>query len=434
MMKERNLSMSTKMLKEAQNYLPKGVGSGARAPFQIVAAKGEGSRIMDVDGNSYIDCMMGMGPLILGHRNPQLMAAVTEQLNERGSMFAMAHALEIEVSKKIIAAVPSVEKVCFSNSGSEAVMDALRIARAYTGKDKIVRFEGHYHGWTDTIYISSFPSLEAAGPLEAPNRVPDSAGTPSQYGDLIIPLPWNNEDILGETVRQHRDEIAAIIMEPILGNSGCMMPNPGYLEFVRELATENGIVLIFDEVIMGFRASFGGAQARLGVTPDLTTMAKALGGGFPIAALGGKKEIMDVIVDGGAAQAGTYCTNPLVMSAANAVLDQLAKPETYDHLFGLSERLGKGLEDILNRAGHPAVCQRAGALFSIFFSEEPLTDYRQSMRVMQTEPYAAFQRAMLHRGVWFHPWPIELWFMSTAHTQEDVDFILNMAEDAIQEV
>jgi glutamate-1-semialdehyde 2,1-aminomutase len=433
-MNDLNLSTSKRMLNEAKEFLPKGVGSGARAPFQIVASKGEGSRIFDVDGNSYIDCMMGMGPLILGHRNPRLIAAVTEQINERGSMYAMAHELEVEVSKKIISAVPSIEKVCFSNSGSEAVMDALRIARAYTGKEKIVRFEGHYHGWTDMIYISSFPALDAAGPREAPNRVPDSAGTPELYGELLIPLPWNDVEILGDTVTRQRDEIAAIIMEPILGNSGCIPPKPGYLEFVRDLATENDIVLIFDEVITGFRAGFGGAQARLGVTPDLTTLAKALGGGFPIAATGGKKEIMDVIVDGGTAQAGTYCTNPTVMSAANAVLDQLAEPGTYDHLFAIGEKLGMGLEEIISRAGHPAIYQGAGALFSIFFSEEPLTDYRQSTALIQAEPYEAFQSAMLNRGVWFHPWPIELWFMSTAHSQEDIDYILNVAEDAIGEV
>jgi glutamate-1-semialdehyde 2,1-aminomutase len=433
-MNELSLRKSKTILENAKKYLTMGVGSPVRAPIPFVIERGEGARIYDVDGNGYIDCMMSMGPLILGHRPPKVIAAVKEQISERGTMYGMAHPLEQEVSRKIVEAVPSAEIVCYANSGSEAVLAALRLARGYTGKDKIVRFEGQYHGWTDITAFNSFPPLDSMGPFEAPSLVNDSGGTPKLYGELTIPLPWNAPEVLEETIKKHQHEIAAIIMEPIMGNAGGIPPNPGYLEFVREIATENDIVLIFDEIITGFRVAYGGAQSYFNVIPDITTMAKGLGGGFPIAAVGGKKEIMEQIVDGRVMQAGTYCTNPLVMSAANAVLDQLAEPGTYDHLFGIGERLGSGLKEIISRAGHPVVLQGVGPMFQVKFCEEPPYDYRSAAASVKVEPFEAFQSAMMRRGVFFHPWTIELFFVSTAHSHADVDEILNAAEDAIKEV
>jgi len=433
-MNELSFKNSQAILEEAKKYLTMGVGSPVRGPIPFVVEKGEGSRIYDVDGNEYIDCMLSMGPLILGHRPPKVIAAVKEQISERGTMYGMPHPLEQEVSRKIVEAVPSAEMVCFANSGSEAVLVALRLARGYTGKDKIVRFEGQYHGWTDITAFNSFPSLESVGPFAAPSIVNDSGGTPTIYGKLTIPLPWNAPEILAETIKKYRHEIAAIIMEPIMGNAGGIPPKPGYLEFVREIATENDIVLIFDEIITGFRVAYGGAQSYFNVIPDITTMAKGLGGGFPIAAVGGKKEIMEQIVEGSVIQAGTYCTNPLVMSAANAVLDELAEPGTYDHLFSVGERLGNGLKEIIARADHPVVLQGVGPMFQLKFCDEPPYDYRSATATVRTEPFEAFQKAMMKRGVFFHPWPIELWFVSTAHSQADVDEILNVAEYAIREV
>ncbi len=430
----RSDSISKALFEEVQHSLAGGVGSAARRGLHVFMERGEGSRIYDVDGNEYIDCMLAFGPLILGHRPKPVIEAVVKQITERGSMFATSHRLEREVCGKIIAAVPSAELICFANSGSEAVLVALRLARAYTGKDKIVRFEGHYHGWTDVIAISGFPPTNASGLPNAPWKVRDSAGTPELYTQLIIPQPWNAPEILEETIRRYRHEIAAVIMEPIMGDTGCILPKPGYLEFVREITAENDIMLIFDEVITGFRVALGGAQAYYGVVPDITTMAKALGGGFPVAAVGGKREIMELIARGEVVQAGTYCTNPLVMSAANAVLDELAKPGTYEHLFDVGERLGKGLVEVIARAGFPVVYQGVGPLFQVFFSEEEVYDYRQAMTMVRTKPFAAFCQAMRRRGVFFHPSAFDLWFLSTAHTGEDIEEILNRAEDAIKEV
>ena len=284
------------------------------------------------------------------------------------------------------------------------------------------------------VAISSRPPLKAAGPLNAPWRVRDSAGTPELCAQLIIPQPWNAPEILEETIRRHRHEIAAVLMEPIMCNTGCIMPEPGYLEFVRQITAENGIALIFDEVITGFRVALGGAQAYFGVTPDITVMAKALGGGFPIAAVGAKKPIMDLIAQGDVGHFGTYNTSPLVMSAANAVLQELAKPGTYEHLFDLGDTLGKGLVEVISRAGFPVICQGLGPAFQIFFSEGPILDYRQAVAMARNEPYQAFHHAMRKRGVLFHPSPFENWFVSTAHTKVDIDEILNRADDAMSEV
>jgi glutamate-1-semialdehyde 2,1-aminomutase len=433
-MKSHSQRKSELLLQQARQVLAGGVGSGARRDIPIFTERGDGSRIYDVDGNEYIDCLLALGPLILGHRPEPVIRAVTNQITNNGSMYGTAHRLEQEVCRKIIAAVPSAELVSFANSGSEAVLLALRLARACTGKDKIVRFEGHYHGWTDVIAISSAPPLAAAGRPNAPWRVRDSNGTPELYSELVIPQPWNAPEILEETIRRCRYEIAAVITEPIMGNCGCILPKPGYLEFVREITADNDILLIFDEVITGFRVALGGAQAFYGVTPDITTMAKALGGGFPIAAVAGRKEIMDLISNGEVGQYGTYCTSPLVMSAANAVLDELAKPASYEHLFELGERLASGLEEVVSRAGFPVVQQGVGPFFQIFFSDGQIDDYRQAVTMARAEPYRAFCRAMRKRGVLFHPWPLENWFVSTAHTLDDVDEVLNRAEDAIREV
>ena len=436
----RRDSMSKTLYEIAQRSLTGGVGSLARGPalgfqpYPVFMECGKGSRIYDVDGNDYIDCLLALGPLLLGHRPEPVIQAVVEQIIERGTMFGTPHRLEAQVCEKIIAAVPSAELVCFANSGSEAVLVALRLARAYTGKEKVIRFEGHYHGWTDMIHISTWPPLSSAGLPNAPWPVRQSAGIPEPLSGLIIPQPWNAPEILEATIRRHRHEIAAVITEPIMGNTGCIPPRPGYLEFLRELTAENDILLIFDEVITGFRVALGGAQAYYGVVPDLTTMAKALGAGFPVAAVAGKREIMELIARGDVAQAGTYCTNPLVMSAANAVLDELSKPGTYEQLFEIGKELGQGLMEVVSRAGFPAVYQGVGPFFQVFFSERPVHNYREAKAMARIEPFVAFCQALRSRGVFVHPWPFETWFVSTAHTHEDVAEILNRAEDAIQEV
>jgi glutamate-1-semialdehyde 2,1-aminomutase len=427
------------MYEEARQSFAGGVGSHARSPHMgykphpVFIARGEGAKIWDVDGNEYIDYALAFGPLILGHRSGPVVDAVVEQVRERGTIYGAPHAWERQVSEKICAAVPSAELVTFANSGSEAVLVALRLARAYAGRDKIIRFEGHYHGWTDPIYISTFPP-DHSGVPHAPWPIRDSAGTPEVYQEVIVPQPWNAPDILEETIKRQGHEIAAVLTEPVMGNFGCIPPEPGYLEFLREITSENDILLIFDEVITGFRLSLGGAQAYFGVTPDLTTMAKALGGGLPVAAVAGRRQILDLIAEREIMQAGTYCTNPVVMAAASATLDELAKPQTYDKLFALGKRLGTGLEEVISAAGFPVTYQGVGPMFQIFFSEEPVRNYREAKSKVNPAPYAAFWRAMLKRGVYFHPWPFECWFVSTAHTDEHVDETLEKAEDAIKDL
>ena len=295
---------SQEYFKQAGQYLAGGVGSGTRAPSSgwspspIYVAHGTGSHIWDVDENEYIDYLVGGGPLILGHRPQPVIDRVCQTIQERGSLFSLAHDLEIQASQKICELLPSIKKVRFDNSGTGAVQRAIRLARAYTGKTKILRFEGHYHGWSDQIHWSNRPPLEAAGRRNAPRPIPNSNGIPEVLAETLIVLPWNDVDLLEKAIKAHKDEIACVITEPILGNTGGIMPKPGYLQAMRRLTAENDIVLIFDEVLTGFRVALGCAQGMFGITPDLTTLAKAMAGGFSAAAVGGSEEIMDLIPRG----------------------------------------------------------------------------------------------------------------------------------------
>ena len=308
----------------AQEVIAGGVNSGARGPQAgwvpgpPVVVRGEGARLWDVDGNEYLDYLLALGPMIHGHAHPEITAAVTKATHEIGTMFALPYELEAQAARKIVDAVPSVELIRFGNSGTEVVLHATRLARAYTGRNVVVRFEGQYHGWADQLEWSHHPDLAAAGPPERPIAVAGTPGIPAVIGQTLAVLPWNDRDAVERLVEERGHEIAAILTEPIMGNTGVIPPQPGYLEFLREITAANGIVLIFDEVITGFRVALGGAQALYGVTPDLTTMAKALGGGFPVAALGGKREIMDLVSDGAVLHAGTYNANTIAVAATSA--------------------------------------------------------------------------------------------------------------------
>lgn len=439
-MKLYKTTKSKEMFERSRQSLAGGVGSSARSvaagfsPYPVFMDHGDGAKIYDVDNNEYIDYVLAFGPLILGHRHKKVIDAVKEVLDTRGSMLGTPHQLEYEVSELVIDAMPCVEMVRFGNSGSEAVMSALRLARAYTGKEKIIRFEGHYHGWTDAIHFSAWPPLAAAGLKHAPRSVPASPGIPKCLEDTVIVQPWNDPEILEKTIKNRKHEIAAIITEPVIGNCGCIPPQKGYLEFLRDITSRNEILLIFDEVITGFRLSYGGAQQYYGIIPDIATFAKALGGGFPIAALGGRKDVMELIAAGRVTQTGTYNTNCTVMAAAKAVLTELRdNKDIYQRLFQMGEKLANGIARVLNNSGVPCVAQGVGPMFQIWFSDREITNYRDASELARPEQYHAFYQSMLKRGVFFHPAQFENWFVSTAHTDKDIELTIQIAEDAIIE-
>lgn len=433
---------SQKLFSQAQVRFAGGVGSGTRSPSSgwvpspVYVDRGEGSQLWDADGNRYIDYLMGGGPLILGHRPKAVIDAVSQTIQERGSMFALAHDLEIEAAMKVCQLLPSIEKVRFDNSGTSAVLRAVRLARAYTGKTKILRFEGHYHGWSDQMHWSNRPPLEVAGRRNAPRAIPNSNGIPDVLGETLLVLPWNDVDLLEKTILAHKHEIACVITEPILGNLGGLMPKPGYLKAMRQLTAEHDIVLIFDEVLTGFRAALECAQGKYGILPDLTTLAKAMAGGFPAAAVGGRAEIMDLIAAGEVMYGGTYNSNPIVTSAVIATLSELARPGVFQQMDKLGVELAKGLVELAKRAGFPACWSGVGGMFQLWFCDESQVpyDYRSAVPVLKSSPYGKFWEGLMTRGVLVQPRQDNLFLISTAHTEEDVQKTLQVAEETFKEM
>jgi glutamate-1-semialdehyde 2,1-aminomutase len=421
----------------AEQVIAGGVNSGARGPdagwvpSPPVVARGEGARLWDVDGNEYIDHLLALGPMIHGHAHPRMTEAVTAAIRDLSTMYALPYELEAEAAQAIVDAVPSVELVRFSNSGTEAVLHATRIARAATGRTVVIRFEGQYHGWADQLEWSHHPDLAKAGPVDHPKALPGSLGIPEAFGSALAVMPWNDPEVIEAFMAERGDEVAAILTEPVMGNTGVIPPRPGYLEKLRELAGRYGSVLIFDEVISGFRVALGGAQAKYGVTPDLTTMAKALGGGFPVSAVGGKRSLMETVADGSVLHAGTYNASTLATAAVVASLGILSEPGAYERLYAVSERLQDGIGRILTDAGVAVQVQGVGPMFQTWFSETPVTNYREAAEHLNSPRYAALVRALLERGVMVHPSNIELWFVSTAHTDEHVDRVLEAYADAV---
>lgn len=436
----RSTTESARLFEEASRYLAGGVGSGTRSPrsgwlpLPVFVAEGRGSRLTDVDGNEYIDYAMGLGPLILGHRPQSVIDAVTRQLNERGSMFALAHDLEGAAAAAVAARVPSIELLRFGNSGTECAQYALRFARAFTGREKILRFEGHYHGWSDAIHWSAHPSLEQAGPASAPNLVPGSTGIPAVVANTLLVAQWNDLDALERIFAEHGTEIAAVITEPILGNAGAAMPLPGYLERMRELTHAAGALLIFDEVLTGFRVGREGAQGLLGIEPDLTVLAKALGAGFPVAALGGSREVMELAADGRTMHGGTYNSSPLVCAAVLAAAEVTGAPGFYERLNALGEQLAERLVEIVHAAGLEACWSGVGAMFQLWFAPAPPRTYREAVQLASLSPFPTLYRELLERCVLIQPPQEGLFLLSGAHTEADVEETLERVQDAMPAV
>jgi glutamate-1-semialdehyde 2,1-aminomutase len=392
--------------------------------------RGEGAYLYDVDGNAYIDYLLGLGPMILGHRPPKVTAAVIEQIQNRGTVFALPTAQEAVLANKIIAAVPSIEQVRLCNTGTEAIIYSLRLARAFTGREKIIRFEGMYHGFSEGVYWSKHPHLDEAGPDHQPIAIPQGPGLSKSAGEQLIILPWNDVEALRAAVAREGDAIAAILTEPVMCNTGCILPEPGYLEAMREIADSRGIVLIYDEVITGFRLGFGGAQGHYGITPDISVFAKGLGGGFPVAALGGRRDIMKLVADGAVSMAGTYSANGIAVAAANAALDELAVPGKYEALFERCARFYQGLSAILERHGLPGYVVGLGPVLQVWFADKPIRNYRDAARYANHDLFRRWWEGMLEHDVLFHPGAFENLFVSFAHSEEDIKRTL-IAADAV---
>jgi glutamate-1-semialdehyde 2,1-aminomutase len=417
---------SAALFAEAQLHLPGGVDSPVRA-FRGVGGtprfieRGKGAAVWDVDGNRYIDYLASWGPLIAGHAHPGVVAAVQEAATN-GTSYGAPTEAEVELAKLVKLAFPSIDLVRFVSSGTEATMTALRLARAFTNRETILKFDGGYHGHADGLLVQA-----GSGPLTFGQ--PDSPGVPSAAARQTLSIPYNDLVALREAFQAHPDQIAAVIVEPVAGNMGVVPPEPGFLEHLRSMTRENGALLIFDEVITGFRIALGGAQERYRVTPDLTCLGKIVGGGLPVGAYGGRREIMQQVSPlGPVYQAGTLSGNPLATAAGLATLRLLTEPGIYGHLETLSARLVDGVGAAARAAGVAYTANRVGSMFTGFFCEGPVTDYASAKRA-DTARYARFFHAMLDGGVYLAPSQFEAGFVSLAHTEADIDATIKCAAD-----
>jgi glutamate-1-semialdehyde 2,1-aminomutase len=422
-------SQSESLFQEAQKYIPGGVNSPVRA-FKAVGgnplfiAKAKGPRITDVDGNEFIDYVSSWGPMIFGHAHPCIVEAVSKQA-QLGTSFGAPTELETELAKKVVEAVPSIESVRLVSSGTEATLSALRLARGFTRRDKIVKFEGCYHGHGDSLLVKAGSGVLSLG-------LPDCPGIVADLAKNTLNVPYNDTQAVEELFSKMGKEIACLIVEPVGGNMGVVPPQPGFLEFLRKLTAESGTLLIFDEVITGFRVAYGGAQKLYGVTPDLTCLGKIIGGGLPVGAYGGKKEIMDHIAPVGAVyQAGTLSGNPLAVTAGIEMLNLLSQPGVYEDLEAKSERLCNGFKENAKKLGITATFTRVGSLFSMFFTDQEIINY-DSVKTSDTEFFKRYFNAMLEEGIYIAPSQFEAGFMSAVHTDDDIDQTIEAQFRALQ--
>jgi len=394
---------------------------------------GSGSKITDVDGNTYTDYLLGYGALINGHAHPKIVEAVRRQAQD-GMMMGAPTELEVQLAKKFKQFVPTSDMVVFANGGADATSNAVRIARAATGKDTILKFEGHYHGQHDYAMVSVEAPPVVAGMEEYPRSLPYSAGIPSMVLDTVVVSPWNNLKALERIMKRHRNEIAAIIMEPVMANSTVIPPEPDYLKGVREIATSNDALLIFDEVITGFRLAPGGAQQLYDVTPDLSTWGKALGGGLPIAALSGKKEYMELLAPGKVSYGGTYFANSLTVAGSLANLEVLAADDyrALKTLKETTEKLMAGLTHAVLATKHKACIQSVPGIFSLSFTKHAkISNYRESL-LLDWDKYRSLHQLLLDAGVYLHPDNYERVAISTVHSEEDIAFTVQAFEEALK--
>ena len=420
----RNLEKSQKFFAEALKYIPGGVNSPVRAfravggqPFFVNRAKA--ARVWDVDGNEYLDYIGTWGPAILGHAHPRIIKAV-QQAAENGTSFGIPNPFEVTMAKLICSLVPSVQKVRMCNSGTEATMSAIRLARGFTKRDKIIKFDGCYHGHADSLLVKA-----GSGALTFGN--PDSAGVPAAFTEHTIVLPFNDSESVSAAFAANKNQIAGIILEPVPGNAGLYLPKPGYLEFLREITNANGALLIFDEVMTGFRLSKSGAQGRFGLTPDLSCFGKVIGGGLPVGAFGGRAEIMDCLAPlGPVYQAGTLSGNPLAMAAGIAALEELAATDAYQQLEQIGAQLEAGMKAAAKSSGVAMQFNRCGSMFCGYFTAQPVHNLADAMK-SDRDRFKKYFHGMLAEGIYMAPSQFEAGFLSTAHTAADVQKTIEMA-------
>ncbi|BAU12273.1 glutamate-1-semialdehyde aminotransferase [Leptolyngbya sp. NIES-3755] len=419
---------SDEIFAAAQKLMPGGVSSPVRA-FKsvggqpIVFDRVKGAYAWDVDGNKYIDYIGTWGPAICGHAHPDVIQAI-QAAAEKGTSFGAPSYLENVLAEMVIDAVPSIEMVRFVNSGTEACMSVLRLMRAFTGREKIIKFEGCYHGHADMFLVKAGSGVATLG-------LPDSPGVPKSTTSNTLNAPYNDLDAVKKLLEENPGEVAGVMLEPIVGNAGFIPPDPGFLAGLRELTTEHGALLVFDEVMTGFRIAYGGVQEKFGITPDLTTLGKVIGGGLPVGAYGGRREIMEMVAPAGAMyQAGTLSGNPLAMTAGIKTLELLRQPGTYEYLDRMTSRLIAGLLDVAKETGHPACGGSISGMFGFFFTEGPVHNYEDAKK-SDLAKFSKFHRGMLEQGVYLAPSQFEAGFTSLAHTDEDVDRTIEAARSVM---
>jgi len=437
-----NRTRSHQLFERAQKSLIEGVNSPSRGAAvysdgPIFLERGQGSHVWDADGNEYVDFMMSFGALIQGHAHPRLVSVVSDAISS-GSHFAAATSAEIEASERFLKMVPNSEAVRFTNTGSEATMLALRLARAHTGRTKFLKFEGHYHGWYDPFLLNAHGHpVENLGSTDNPARIPDSQGIPSSTFDEVVIAPWNDEQALERVMRQHGGDLAAVITEPIMANMGCIPPREGYLKRMRELTKQFGVLLILDEVVTGFRYAPGGCQELYGIRPDLSTFGKALGAGFPVGAVAGPRAILDRMRwnENMVLHYGTFNGHRLTMKVIAANLDLLSAQGTYKKLHAIGDAATKGLREVFRKNKAKAIVQGFGPMFQIYFTEQTaINNYRDYCRFADTAKYSRFVQRLLDRGIYMTPSNGLHWIISTAHTESDVEKLIEAANAACKEL
>jgi glutamate-1-semialdehyde 2,1-aminomutase len=438
---------SRALFARAERVLVEGVSSPSRgpahfSPYPLFMRHGEGAEIVDVDDNRYVDIMMAFGALIHGHSHPRLVTAL-QQAAEHGALFATASEVEVELAERLQQMIPSAERVRFANTGTEAAMGALRLARGYTGRDKILKFEGHYHGWSDAFSVSSNALLgNVSGHRNAPVPIPDSSGIPAGALQDTVVVPWNDADAAERALRAHPGQIAAIVSEPVMANMGVIPPEPGFLEALRALADDHGTLLYLDETVTGFRLAPGGGQERFGVTPDISTFGKALGGGVPVAAIVGRADIMDALRGGQVLHYGTHNANPVLLAVALASVDLLLSDAAaaFSRLDALAGKLVAGLRAVIAGAGVPALVQHVGPMLQVLFlrpgSEgvEHIRDARDFAAHVDPARFNRFAHALFEHGVYLSPLPGLHSVLSTAHDETHVERILRAAQAALTQI
>ncbi len=427
----KNHTISRQLFRKASSLIPGGVNSPVRA-FKAVGGnplfikKAKGCRIYDVDGNAYIDYVLSWGPMILGHAFPQVVKAL-KKAAQQGTSYGAPTPLEVELAELVLRIYPSMDRLRMVNSGTEATMSAIRAARGFTGRDKIIKFEGCYHGHADGLLVK-------AGSGAATFGLPDSPGVPKSYARNTLTLPYNDISAFKSLVAKEGKNIACVIVEPVVGNIGCVLPNQGFLEALRTVTKKENILLIFDEVMTGFRVALGGAQAHYGIKPDMTCLGKVIGGGLPVGAYGGRKEIMDMISPAGPVyQAGTLSGNPLAMAAGIETLKELSKPGVYKKLEEKSAMLEKGLKDAAKKAGVPTRFYRAGSMFCTYFTDVEVTDYATAKKA-DAQRFSQFFAQMLEQGVNLAPSQFEAGFMSLAHSEKDIETTVKAAYSSLKKI